>query len=57
MLNLPKFFRLIFSFFAGVLTSLLLYSAIIYLSGLNEVEKDQLENKIEKKIEKYFDKK
>lgn len=55
MLNLPKFFRLFFSFIAGILTSLLIYSAVIYLTGLNQIEQKQLEEKIEQKIEKYFD--
>lgn len=55
LLNLPKFLRYFFSFFAGVLTSLLIYSAIIYLTGLSEIEKDQLEEKIEKKIDKYLE--
>ncbi|MDC1068254.1 DUF5668 domain-containing protein [Candidatus Kapabacteria bacterium] len=53
LLNLPKFFKSAFSFLAGVLTSLLIYSAMIYFIGLNKYEKE----KLEKEVENYFDNK
>jgi hypothetical protein len=51
LLNLPKFLKLIFSFLAGILTTLLIFGGIYYFSNLNELEKQDIENK----IEKYFD--
>lgn len=55
-IKLPKAFRLIISFISGLLTALILYSAYLHFNNMSDYKKDEIEEKIEKKLDEILEK-